>query len=91
MISLLNNSEVLQKVAVEIDEHVGNERLIEESDMAHLPHLQCILRRVLRLYPGGPLLVPYESREEVKIGGYNIPRGMMILVKAYQIHRDPDT
>jgi cytochrome P450 len=91
MTSLVNNPEALQKAAAEIDEHVGNERLIEESDMTHLPYLQCILNEVLRLYPGTPLLVPHQSSEDVTIGGYSIPCGTMILVNAYQIHRDPDT
>jgi cytochrome P450 len=90
MTSLLNNPEVLKKATAEIDEHVGNERLIKESDMTHLPYLQCILNEVLRLYPGGPLLLPHQSREDIIIGGYNIPCGTMILVNAYQIHRDPD-
>ncbi|XP_078172814.1 (+)-piperitol/(+)-sesamin synthase CYP81Q2-like [Carex rostrata] len=44
---------------------------------------------VLRLYSGAPLLVPHESREDVTIGGYNIPPGMMLLVNVCQIHRDP--
>jgi cytochrome P450 len=91
MARLLNNPKVLKKAAAEIDENVGNERLIKESDMTHLPYLQCILNEVLRLYPGGPLLGPHQSREDVTIGGYNIPCGTMVLVNAYQIHRDPGT
>ncbi|XP_078163874.1 (+)-piperitol/(+)-sesamin synthase CYP81Q2-like [Carex rostrata] len=90
MANLLNNPEVLKKAAAEIDMHVGTERLIEESDMAQVPYLHCILSEVLRLYPGGPLLVPHESREDVTIGGYNIPSETMVLVNAYSIHRDPD-
>jgi len=90
MAYLLNNPEVLKKAAAEIDEHVGNKRLIEESDMAKVPYLHCILSEVLRLYPGGPLLVPHESREDITIGGYNIPCKTMVLVNVYHIHRDPD-
>jgi len=88
--NLLNNPEVLNKAVAEIDKHVGKERLIEESDMTQVPYLQCILSEVLRLYPGGPLLVPHESREDVNIGGYNIPSKTMVLVNVYDIHRDPD-
>ncbi|KAJ3679402.1 hypothetical protein LUZ60_017413 [Juncus effusus] len=89
MTLLLNNPDVLKKATHEINEHVGNERLIRESDMANLPYLHSILQEVLRLYPGGPLLVPHESREQVSIGGYEIPSGTMLLVNAYHIHRDP--
>ncbi|XP_078153471.1 (+)-piperitol/(+)-sesamin synthase CYP81Q1-like [Carex rostrata] len=90
MAILLNNPQVLKKAATEIDKHVGNERLIKESDMDQVPYLGCIMREVLRIYPGGPLLLPHESREDVTIGGYNIPRETMVLVNVYQIHRDPD-
>ncbi|KAJ3704262.1 hypothetical protein LUZ61_007967 [Rhynchospora tenuis] len=89
MTLLLNNPQVLKKAAAEIDAHVGSERLIQESDMANLPYLHCILNEVLRLYPGGPLLVPHQSREKVTLGGYEIPQGTMLLVNAYHIHRDP--
>ncbi|XP_078176461.1 (+)-piperitol/(+)-sesamin synthase CYP81Q2-like [Carex rostrata] len=86
---LLNNPDVLKKASVEIDAHVGTKRLVQESDLPNLPYLHCILNEVLRLYPAGPLLVPHESRESVSIGGYEIPRGTMLLVNAYHIHRDP--
>ena len=89
MTLLLNNPDILKKASAEIDAHVGNERLIQESDMPNLPYLHCILNEVLRLYPGGPLLVPHESRENVSVGGYEIPTGTMLLVNAYHIHRDP--
>jgi cytochrome P450 len=90
MAILLNNPQVLKKAAAEINKNVGNERLINESDMDHVSCLGCIVREVLRLYPGAPLLLPHESREDVTIGGYNIPRETMVLVNVYQIHRDPD-
>ncbi|XP_078165938.1 cytochrome P450 81Q32-like [Carex rostrata] len=86
---LLNNPDVLKKASAEIDTHVGTKRLVEESDMPNLPYLHCIINEVLRLYPGGPLLVPHQSRENVSIGGYEIPQGTMLLVNAYHIHRDP--
>ncbi|KAJ3698775.1 hypothetical protein LUZ61_002480 [Rhynchospora tenuis] len=90
MSHILNDPEVLVKATYEIDKHVGNERLMEESDMANLPYLNCILNEVLRLYPGGPLLVPHESRKDVIVRGYNIPRGTILLVNVYYIHRDPN-
>ena len=34
---LLNHPEVLQKVKAEIDKHVGDERLINDLDLAKLP------------------------------------------------------
>ncbi|XP_078165457.1 isoflavone 3'-hydroxylase-like [Carex rostrata] len=90
MANLLNNPQVLKKAAAEIDKHVGNDRLINESDIALVPYLGYIMSEVLRLYPGAPLLLPHESREDVTIGDYNIPHGTMLFVNVYHIHRDPN-
>ncbi|XP_020586501.1 isoflavone 2'-hydroxylase-like [Phalaenopsis equestris] len=86
---LLNNPEKLAKVGEEIDEKVENGRLLEESDLNRLPYLHCVINETLRMYPVGPLLAPHESLEDCKVGGYNIPRGTMLLVNAYMIQRDP--
>jgi cytochrome P450 len=90
MANLLNNRDVRMKLAAEIDTHVGNQRLVQVSDMANLPFLQCVLKESLRLYPITPLLPPHESREDVTVGGFNIPKGTMLLVNIYQIQRDPE-
>jgi len=88
---LLNNPDKLKKAQAEIDELIGNGRLLQESDLPNLPYLQCVITETLRLYPAGPLLVPHESSEECVVGGYDVPRGTMLLVNAYSIHRDPNT
>ncbi|KAJ4803595.1 Cytochrome P450 [Rhynchospora pubera] len=90
MALLLNNPNALEKVRAEIDAQVGNQRLIKESDINHLPYLHCIISETLRLYPVGPLLIPHESREEISLEGYEIPKGTMLLANIYQIHRNPE-
>ncbi|KAI3684662.1 hypothetical protein L6452_33887 [Arctium lappa] len=86
---LLNHPDVLTRARAEIDEHIGHERLIEETDLPNLPYIQCIVHETLRLFPAGPLLVPHESSEDCTIGGFNVSRGTMVLVNAWAIHRDP--
>lgn len=90
MANLLNNPDILKKATSEIDLHVGNERLIEESDMANLPFLQHIINETLRMYATAPLLVPHESNKEVTVSGYEIPPGTMLLVNVYHIQRSPE-
>ncbi|KAI3785437.1 hypothetical protein L1987_44555 [Smallanthus sonchifolius] len=87
---LLNHKHVLQKARDEIDIHVGENRLVDEPDMANLPYLLCIVNETLRMYPPGPLLVPHESSDDCVVGGYHIPRGTMLLVNQWAIHHDPD-
>ncbi|CAL5332497.1 unnamed protein product [Camellia sinensis] len=86
---LLNNPHILQKAQTEIDTQVGPHRLIEESDIADLPYLRCIINETMRMYPAGPLLVPHESSEECTVGGFRIPRGTMLLVNILAIQNDP--
>ncbi|KAL8225903.1 hypothetical protein R6Q57_018460 [Mikania cordata] len=86
---LLNHPEVLKKAQNEIDTVVGNNRLVDESDIGNLPYLRCIINETLRMYPAGPLLVPHEASSDCVVGGYNIPRGTMLIVNQWAIHHDP--
>ncbi|KAF8646035.1 hypothetical protein HU200_065998 [Digitaria exilis] len=72
---LLNNPEALKKAQAEMDAAVGTSR--------------CIISETLRLYPAAPLLLPHESAADCKVGGYDVPRGTILLVNVYAIHRDP--
>lgn len=86
---LVNNPEVLKKSQIEIDNHVGHDRLIEESDLAKLPYLHNIITETMRMYPAGPLSVPHESSDECIVGGYRVPHGTMLLINLWAIHNDP--
>jgi cytochrome P450 len=86
---LLNNPQTLVKAQDEIDNLVGQSRLIEESDIAKLPYLCGIINETLRMYPAPQLLVPHEYSEECTVGGYHVPRGTIVLVNAWGIHNDP--
>ncbi|XP_057490158.1 cytochrome P450 81Q32-like [Actinidia eriantha] len=86
---LLNQPYALQKAQTEIDKQVGQHRLINESDIADLPYLRCIINETMRMYPAGPLLMPHESSEDCMVGGFHIPRGTMLLVNMWAIQNDP--
>ncbi|EEF37439.1 cytochrome P450, putative [Ricinus communis] len=89
MSNLLNHPSTLRKAKDEIDNQVGQECLLDEPDLSRLPHLQNIISETLRLYPAAPLLVPHMSSDDCTVGGYNVPRGTILLVNAWAIHRDP--
>ncbi|KAJ0939012.1 putative cytochrome P450 [Helianthus annuus] len=86
---LLNHPQVLKKAQNEIDSVIGKNRLVDESDIPNLPYLRCIINETLRLYPAGPLLVPHEASSDCVVGGYNVPRGTMLIVNQWAIHHDP--
>ncbi|XP_062105103.1 cytochrome P450 81Q32-like [Humulus lupulus] len=89
MSNLLNHSHVLKKARAEIDDQIGQQRLIEESDLHKLPYLQSIISETLRLYPAAPMLLPHLSSANCTIGGYDVPQDTILLVNAWAIHRDP--
>ncbi|KAE9589467.1 hypothetical protein Lal_00000358 [Lupinus albus] len=90
MSSLLNNPEIVKKARKEIDIQIGQDRLVDESDISNLPYLQNIVNETLRLHPSLPLLVPRRFSEECTIGGYKIPKNTTLIVNAWAIHTDPN-
>ncbi|KAL7208477.1 hypothetical protein ACSBR1_030261 [Camellia fascicularis] len=86
---LLNHPDVMEKVRAEIDAHVEQDRLINEQDLPKLNYLSNVITEALRLDAPIPLLVPHEASEDCTVGGYDVPRGTMLMVNALAIHRDP--
>ncbi|KAK4486122.1 hypothetical protein RD792_008790, partial [Penstemon davidsonii] len=87
---LLNHPDVLEKARRELETQVGFHRLIDEEDLSNLPYLHNIILETFRLFPAGPMLVPRESSEDCKVGGYDIPCGTILFVNAWAIHRNPE-
>ena len=79
-----------QERTAEIISTVGTSRLLQESDLANLPYLRCIVTETLRLHPVAPNLLPHEaSRGFTVAGGHAIGRGTVVLVDVYSMQRDP--
>lgn len=89
MSNLLNHPEILEKARAEIDDKIGSDRLVEESDIVNLHYLQNIVSETLRLYPAVPLLLPHFSSDECKVAGYDMPRRTLLLTNVWAMHRDP--
>ncbi|XP_030446414.2 cytochrome P450 81E8-like [Syzygium oleosum] len=87
--NLLNHPNILEKAKTEIDTHC-QDRLVDESDLLKLPYIKNIISETLRLHPPAPFLIPHYSSDECIVGGYGVPRGAMVLINAWAIHRDPE-
>ncbi|KAF8023176.1 hypothetical protein BT93_F0622 [Corymbia citriodora subsp. variegata] len=86
---LVNHPNVMKKARAELDDAIGLDRLADETDIHKLPYLHNIINEALRLFPPAPLLLARESAEDCMVGGFNVPRGTIILVNAWAIQRDP--
>ncbi|XLT92849.1 hypothetical protein HN873_014511 [Arachis hypogaea] len=91
MSNLLNHPEIIKKARKEIDTQIGQDRIVDESDITNtrLPYLQNIVNETFRLHPAAPLLVPHYSSEDCTLEGYKVPQNTIVLVNAWAIHRDP--
>ncbi|KAL2321218.1 hypothetical protein Fmac_030187 [Flemingia macrophylla] len=89
MSELLKHPMVMKRLQEELNNEVGKNRQVHESDLAKLPFLNMVVKETLRLYPVGPLLVPRESLEDITINGYFIKKKSRILVNVWAIGRDP--
>ncbi|XP_072975564.1 p-coumarate 3-hydroxylase [Typha angustifolia] len=89
MSELVRNPWVQEKVQEELDRVVGQDRVMNETDFSNLPYLQCVVKESLRLHPPTPLMLPHKASSNVKIGGYDVPKGSNIMVNVWAIARDP--
>jgi cytochrome P450 len=66
---------------------VLRERAPAPGDLASLPYTEMVVRESMRLYPPAPAFAR-QVIEDVVIGGYEVPKGSMIMVSTYALHRD---
>ncbi|GLT89902.1 hypothetical protein SLE2022_078630 [Rubroshorea leprosula] len=90
MAELLCHPELMSKVKEELDQVVGPNKKVEESDAENLPYLQAVIKETLRLHPAVPLMLPRNAMEESNFMGYVIPKDTQIWVNAWAIGRDSD-
>lgn len=67
---------------------VCEDRAPRHSDLPRLTFTRMVLEETLRMYPPGWVLVR-TVQEAVTLEGYDIPRGSVVAVCPYLLHRDP--
>ncbi|KAL3640522.1 cytochrome P450 [Castilleja foliolosa] len=87
---LLRHPHILAQAQQELDTVVGQNRLVNESDLAQLTFLHAIIKETFRLHPPTPLSLPRIAQESCEINGYFIPKGSTLLVNVWAIGRDPN-
>lgn len=89
MTELLRNPEILRKVQNEVQGIVKEKQHITEDDLENMHYLKAVIKETLRLHPPIPLLVPRESIQDVKVMGYDIAAGTLVITNSWAIGRDP--
>ncbi|GLJ32409.1 hypothetical protein SUGI_0652220 [Cryptomeria japonica] len=89
MAELIRNPDIMKRVQQELEEVVGLNRKVEETDIDQLPYLHAVVKEVFRLHPPIPLLVPHKAEKSCEVAGYTIPKDSQIIVNVWAIGRDP--
>ena len=80
--------DVQQKVFEEINNEIGDEKILTLQLLNKLHYLELVIKESLRLYPS----VPYFGRnikEDVTVGGHTFPKNCNINFSPYLLGRDP--
>ncbi|CAL5033128.1 unnamed protein product [Urochloa decumbens] len=88
MAQLLRHPEKMKKVAVELDEQLGSQDVIMESDLIKLLYLHAVVKETLRLHPAVPITPREAVADDVSLGGFDVPKGTGVVVNLWAIGRD---
>eukprot|EP00253_Pinus_taeda_P008046 PITA_08046 len=89
MAEFIRNPEKMKRAQTELDQVVGRNRRVEESDTDRLRYLRAVVKEVFRLHPVVPLLVPHRADSDCEIEGLLIPKHTQVIVNMWAIGRDP--
>ncbi|XP_073042417.1 cytochrome P450 703A2 [Primulina eburnea] len=88
MAEVIKHPRVLKTLQQELDNIVGPDRMVMESDLANLNYLRCIVRETFRMHPAGPFLIPHESTRPTKLNGYHIPERTRVFINTHGLGRN---
>ena len=84
---LARHREVAARLAGELQQALRG-RAPTLADLPRLPYTEMVVREAMRLYPPAPGFTR-EPIEDVTIGGYEVPKGSLVTVITWALHRDP--
>ncbi|CAA7050737.1 unnamed protein product [Microthlaspi erraticum] len=87
MSELIRNPEKMVKAQSEIRQVIGQNGVVQESDIPKLPYLQAIVKETLRLHPAAPL-IPRRAESDAHIFGFLVPKNASVLVNVWGMGRD---
>ncbi|XP_057787916.1 cytochrome P450 71A8-like [Salvia miltiorrhiza] len=89
MAELLRHPLVMEQLQNEVREVVKDKQDMSDNELEKMHYLKAVIKETFRCHPPVPLLIPRIASSDVKIKGYDIPAGTMLLTNAWAIGKDP--
>ncbi|CAH1100871.1 unnamed protein product [Psylliodes chrysocephalus] len=86
---LANNKEAQEEIYREIVSIIGSKQSPSYSDLSELKYMERCIKESLRLYPSVPVIGRVTGEYIKSQSGYTIPKGCIINLSIYDMHRNP--
>ncbi|KAI4882000.1 hypothetical protein NFI96_023569 [Prochilodus magdalenae] len=86
---MATNPKAMKKLQEEIDETFPNEAAVQYEELMGMDYLDAAQNESMRLYPVAARLERV-CKKTVEINGVTIPKGTVVMVPTFSLHRDPE-
>eukprot|EP01125_Pyxidicula_operculata_P001253 TRINITY_DN11160_c0_g1_i1.p1 TRINITY_DN11160_c0_g1~~TRINITY_DN11160_c0_g1_i1.p1 ORF type:complete len:487 (+),score=77.80 TRINITY_DN11160_c0_g1_i1:104-1564(+) len=88
---IAQNPQVQSKLQKEVDDYFDeNKEVTYATFKTALPYTSCVIKEAQRLYPGSVGLGGRIISEDSQLGDYFIPKGSLVSINVYALHRSPE-
>ncbi|XP_048465780.1 cytochrome P450 3A19 isoform X2 [Rhincodon typus] len=87
--NLATHPDVQKKLQQEIDEAFPNKAPPTYDGVMQLEYMEMVISETLRLFPPAPR-IDRVCKKDVQLNGVTIPKGTIVMVPAYVLHRDAE-
>ena len=81
--------DIQAKVQEEIDRVVGRNELPKLCHRPNLGYTEAVLHESMRFSVALPTAVPHKTTCDTLVGGYDVPKGTMVIINIWALHHDP--
>ncbi|KAL7115381.1 hypothetical protein ACP275_04G181200 [Erythranthe tilingii] len=89
MSELFRHPIVMEKLQNEVIEILRGKHAIKDDDLEKMHYLKAVVKETLRCHPPIPLLTRRIMDKDVKVMGYDVSKGTMVMINGWAIGRDP--
>ena len=70
----------MKKLQDEVQNYSRQNLYVSEEEVENMKYLKAVIKEALRLHPPGPMLVPRQLSQDVKVKGYDISAGTIVSI-----------